>query len=412
MKTTKWLIAVSILALIIISVIPAVLAEDQEGQQDREAAQRDVLEKESVSQQQRMRVNSQEDADDFAVEVRERVRERNQKEEQELTTEEREMGRIIAKEARKRAQERIEEIRKEVRERIDERLSTAEERREYLRRFEEAKKKIKDMNRRYEFLKEHYKKVHHAYVEHRQTIAELRDEAMRCRAETTECREKKMNLKRGVRLHLLKTGDVIERSLEKLINRVTFSKTLTDAEKEKALEELEKLEEELTEKKQHVENLADDASPAELRDAIKELKQTWQEIRKAQRRIIASLINSKLDNLVAKHKEYAIAIQQRITQMQEKGYDTTELEVIAQRFADHIVILEEDYAAVKDAWEQIKEHQNGMETFREAQKQLREDVKKSKAILREFMSAYRTLWEEVNETEEIKEETEANEGIA
>lgn len=249
----------------------------------------------------------------------------------------------------------------------------------------EAREKLEDMKfktrERYMEIKEKHQEAWNDYKQKRNDLIQANREARGC---TDDCEEKKYELKRGVRIHLVKTTDVIERSLEKLTNRVVASKTLTDEEKEDALTRIAELEDRLTSEKEKVETLAEDASSDDLRNAIQELKKIWQDIRKEQRRIIASLTASKLDVLTDKHDNFLEVMEKKISVMQEKGIDTTELEELQRKFEAQKAEVEASNAEAQKAWEEAKSS-GSMEEFRLAQEYAREEMKESKDILREFM---------------------------
>src|SRR3989344_493224 len=117
---------------------------------------------------------------------------------------------------------------------------------------------------------------------------------------------KKDEVKKGVRMHLTKTVDLIESSLVRLQARVEASATLSAEEKIKALADIDALEVKLTVQREAVVALEakGNVTNEELRTAVKDLKKTWEEVRKAQRRIIAEMMNAENEHAEKKHEEF------------------------------------------------------------------------------------------------------------
>ncbi len=286
---------------------------------------------------------------------------------------------------------------------------------------QETKEKIKNNRERYNKLKEKQKEAKQFVEKHRERLNELKGKVNKC--EGDDCKEFKKNLKVGVKNHLVKTSDLIARSVEKLLDRIENSNVMTDEEKEEALVKVKALEEKLSAKKDEIESMADEATAAEIRGKIKELKDLWNEIRKEQRWIITQLINNKMGNLVDKHDEFYNAMQMRISNLEEKGASAEDLErvrAIAEDFKEVVDKLKVDKEEADAAWENSRASKERLEFAKEKQKIVLEDLKKTKELLRDFVKEFKSIElgnevedaEEVEEVEEseVVEDSEENEG--
>ncbi len=181
-------------------------------------------------------------------------------------------------------------------------FSSEKARKDALHQFKEMKEKFKNNEEKYEFIKEEQEKFKETYREHKQELIKIKEEAKLCTEDDTEdaekCRSKKSELKRGVKMHLLKTGDVIEKSLEKLLNRLESSKTLAEQEKEEAIAKVKGMEEKLQAELGKIESLSENMTKEEMQTAIQNLKQLWQEVRNEQRKLVNSLLAGKQEKLV------------------------------------------------------------------------------------------------------------------
>jgi len=260
-------------------------------------------------------------------------------------------------------------------------------------------KRLKQVQKKVEVARDRLIKAKEKYVQHRELVKEkrqeliqLRDGVKGCDAETEDCGAKKKRLRQGVTNHLVNTGNLIESSIERLIEKVENSLVLTDEEKEEALAKLEELEAELTAEKEELKTLHEsgEASAEEIKAAIKDLKEAWKEIRKEQRSIIALLISSKLENLQEKmSEEFVSGMEMRIENLQAEGIDTSELESL---LADYQAKMDELADSIATAKEKRVE---SIEEWKAAHKEVREDLKEAKQIMRDFIKEFRELKKEV-----------------
>ena len=256
-----------------------------------------------------------------------------------------------------------------------------------------AKLRGQELKERYAQAKERYEQAHKKIVMQRSELGLLKERVTKCQKE--ECPEQRSKLRQGVQRHLLNTLNVMDSSLEKLINRVESSK-LTDEEKEDALTDLLAAQEQLTEKKSEVEAIAAEDNPTELKEAIKELKTLWQETKKTQRQIIVSLMKQQLVNVVEKQDDIAQNMQDKIAELSLKEIDVTSLEELQATFVEQKEKVELAHNNLRDVWTGVSdEHKEALEA-------LKEELKEAKGIVRQFMQEYRSLKEPLEEVNEME----------
>lgn len=279
-----------------------------------------------------------------------------------------------------------------VKEKADERMEQAQEK---VR--ENLKKNLKEAKTRYEEAKE-------ALKEKKERLSELKQKA-RCTEESEDCRSKKLDLKRGVREHLIKTIELIDRSLAKLKEQVDNSKVLTEEEKQDALQRIAELEKQLTDKKAELEGLADSMSNEELRTQIKELKYLWHTVRKEQRWIVTQLINAKQDNMVNIYVRYGERAEAQITKLEEQGAMVTQLEELFAKYRESVEELKVAQGEANAAWLEAKSSPEALEQARELQQAFRQKAKETKMVLRKLLQEIKEVQQEVREVsgEEGKE---------
>ncbi|MDO8510729.1 MAG: hypothetical protein Q7S55_01035 [Nanoarchaeota archaeon] len=275
----------------------------------------------------------------------------------------------------------------------------------------EVKFDLSKARERLEEAKEQYKEARENQREYREKVLELHKVVRRCNDEKQNCTALKVELRVGVKNHLLKSVQVVERSLEKLTKTIEKMEDLSEEEKEFALALVADLEAELDVQKAKIDNFTNETSQEEIRAAIKDLKELNQKVHKMQRRLVGLLVNAKLHILIEKQAELHAGMQARIDAAAETGADVSELEAILAEFDAKVVELEQDYKNAQEKWMEAKEavdFDQFNRELREAQHEVREDLQDIKQILRKFVAEYKDLTENAEEAENETEEDSEN----
>ena len=232
-----------------------------------------------------------------------------------------------------------------------------ESRRERMDSLREEGKKLKDRvahaREEFEKVKDQYKEKKHEFEQKKEELKQLNEHAKACKDDSEDCKAKKVDLKRGVKQHLIKTVELIDRSLEKLTNRVESSKVLDDAQKEQALSSIAALEEQLTAKKEEIQALADDAPKEELKAKIKELKSLWQDVRKEQRRIIADLISHKQESIGNVYAKFGDRVEAQLNKLAEQGADVSKAQELLAQYRAKVDELNAVPAGEREQFKQV-----------------------------------------------------------
>ncbi|HIG92643.1 MAG: hypothetical protein QT02_C0006G0012 [archaeon GW2011_AR9] len=365
-KVIQKIVALAALMIFIISIVP--LAAAEEGETEVQAGVE--IDTETSDSETTADARTSESNSGSMKDAREKLREKRQE---------------LVNDFKEKAAETRDEFKMKVRE-------EAQGQREGQRdKVIELRGKLQNLREQYIEVKMKHKEDKKDWQEHEKTVADLKKSSRNCKDDSQECHKKKDDLKRGVKQHLLKTVELIDDSLERLTNRVEASMVLSDDDKAQALASLVELEASLTIQKEQVQALAENATNEELRKAIQDLKHTWQDVQKEQRRIISGLIHHQLENVVEKHAEYGNAMKMRIDELTAKGVDTTELKALYDNFLQQLETLKEKEASAREKWLQAKTDSSKLEEWKEAQQEVREELAKAKEILREFMTKFREL---------------------
>ncbi|HLC70977.1 MAG TPA: hypothetical protein VJI32_03160 [Candidatus Nanoarchaeia archaeon] len=257
--------------------------------------------------------------------------------------------------------------------------------------------------------KERFTAAREAFLEKKERLSELKHRATQCVNDSEDCRTKKSDLKRGVKDHLIKTAELIDKSLEKLIERVNDSKVLSEQEKQDALNRLTELEKQVEEQVAELEALPDTTTNEELRTHIKELKDLWHKVRKEQRWVITQLTNHKQDNLVEIYVRFGDRAEAQIAKLTAQGADVAALEELLVKYQESVEALKVAQGEAKVAWLDAKSSPEALEHARTLQQAFREHAKETKASLRNLLQELKEVRQQVGSEEgsEVEEEATA-----
>ncbi|GEM_PF-1559345 len=245
---------------------------------------------------------------------------------------------------------------------------------------------------RLENAKENFEAAKEEQHQQREKVVELNKKVKLCNSERKDCAELKTELRLGVKNHLTKSVQVVERSLEKLTSTVEKMEDLPTDEKEHALTLIAGLNTELEAQKAKIDAFTANTTQEEIRAAIKDLKELNQKVHKLQRRLVGLLVEAKLHVLVDKHAELHTQMQARIDAAAAKGINVTELESVLAEFDAKAEMLKQDYEAASLKWTEAdtnSDFDQFNQQVRDAQHKVREDLQDSKQILRQFVADYR-----------------------
>ncbi len=167
-----------------------------------------------------------------------------------------------------------------------------------------------------------------------------------------------------------------ERWLERFRIYVEHSK-IDDTKKQEFLSEINEYINLINDKKAKIN---DSQTPEELRNAAREMRQTWNEIRLKLRVMVGEVAAFKLQLIVQKAEGVKVRLEERIQQYEAYGLDTTELENILNEYSKHIEHANESVNMALALYEEGKIIEANNE-LRTATKELKEAFKNIKEFV-------------------------------
>tara|TARA_Y100000310_G_scaffold315164_1_gene365416 strand:+ start:124 stop:960 length:837 start_codon:yes stop_codon:yes gene_type:complete len=189
---------------------------------------------------------------------------------------------------------------------------------------------------------------------------------------------------------LLKADKTLIGYLKMIDSYVAGEPSLSDSEKTRIHNELISDISWLEEKQSEI---SDATTKEELKEIAKVIKNRWQEIKPAAKRIVGEVMNSKLLSLINNAETASEKIESKVDGLKAKGKDTADLEAWLVDFNEKIKLAKENHQKAKDKYAEIENIQDADRLFKEgnafvkeANQYLRNSYKDLKKIVKEIKS--------------------------
>ena len=269
-------------------------------------------------------------------------------------------------------------------------------------RIENARGKLKQAE-------ETFARAVNAHKEAREKAAKLKDVLKECESsETDECRQKLVSHKEDTKTFLLNAADAIIAQLEKIKARVQSSEDLSEEEATELLNRIDAQIAKVREARASVEALTSESSRADIKDAAKQIREIWGNIKHNVAKDAERLIHSRIGGIIVRSKHLETKLNRILERMAENGKDTSSVESLvdefnsaldeAKQYYDQAIekFKSKDEASVKEAQELRNKAHLALKKAHETLKQIHRELK-SKGMEKEL---------ETDEEDEVEEEVE------
>ncbi len=225
-------------------------------------------------------------------------------------------------------------------------------------RIKRAQELFKRARERYQEAKQRYLKAKDAYMKQRQKFDQARKEWKDCKDDSSKvCQEKRQNIKKNAREHLLKAADVMIDHLDRVIERVKSSEDLSDDEVDTIVSNLESRKSDIESAKEKVESLGDDASREDIVALAKTLRADWRKSLMQTKKVVGRAANAKLGNLIERIEKVEEKLYRIRDHLAEKGMDVTALDEQLDNFSSELDAAADNYNQAKEKWKEASSDQ-------------------------------------------------------
>jgi HAMP domain-containing protein len=192
--------------------------------------------------------------------------------------------------------------------------------------------------------------------------------------------------------HLLEANKRLVAYIKMVIAYVEGKPGLEDAEREAILNELNSF---VTWLEGHQDEIEQATRKDELVNLAKSVRDKWQEIKQAAKRIAGQMINVKVGWLISQAEKVSARIEKVIQKLEERGEDVTALKTWLEDFDEKVELAKQKYEAAKEKYAEAK-------NLKDADRLIQEGKAFVTEAKRYLKSAYRTLKEIVKELKRYK----------
>ncbi|MFH1657637.1 MAG: hypothetical protein ABH919_04165 [bacterium] len=181
------------------------------------------------------------------------------------------------------------------------------------------------------------------------------------------------------------------KKLEAIRNKPAHLRGISEVERQSLLAEID---EDINWLKQKEQNI-DSATPEQIREEAKAVKEYWKNVRITLKRVTGQLLAARINFIINKADSASQKIAVKIEQLKSAGHDTSSLEAQLGDFDDKVNLAESKYSAAKEKFQSISTVEKADNLF----KQGHQFIKEANAYVRE---AHKIL---VNIVKDIKSTT-------
>ncbi len=279
-----------------------------------------------------------------------------------------------------------------------------------------AKVNMEKARERYETAKQKYQTAKKRYLASKEKVLKLKKQASKCKDDN--CTDKKQ-FRNQTRDHLIDLADVILGTLEKLEEKVNSS-DMNETEKADLLADIASQIEAIEDAKEVLEDLTGEVTAEDLQNAIKTIKDAWEDTKPEIEYGAGKLVNAKLGNLVVSIGQLEQKFEKIRNQLEVKGYDVSSLDDYLEEMDEKMDSIGNDWDKAREEFQEAKQSKDkkGMNLkIKEAhryQTKARKTIKEVREDIRDIVNEIRKLQKQDvdggddNETEDEEEEEEVD----
>ena len=237
-----------------------------------------------------------------------------------------------------------------------------------------------------------------------------KDKVLKCSGDDSEeCEEMREQINAKAKEHVMNIADVILEHLNKIKSRAESNEDLSEEEAAEIIAEVDGYIGEIEAAK---ETIATSESKEEIIKATNEIKNSWQRMKKNVEVTVGKLVNARIGGIIVKSEQLQIKLERIMERIAEEGTDTTELESLVDEFNISIETAKEKYKLAIEKFTEAKNNTITPDTalIREGQ----EFMKAAHAALQDAQKNLRDIVHLIKQVgaEEELEEDESDEAAA
>ncbi len=302
-----------------------------------------------------------------------------------------------AEEPRAKIQARLAEQRQRMRERQEnfvERKEALQARLEE-RREDMTKSRIEQAEERYEETRVRYAEARQQYQEVKKKVQQARQRFAGCADDASaECQRVNEEMREHGKPFLLRSADLVLEALERTRMRIEASEEMDTATKADLLTRLADKRAEIEDARAVIEELDEEATPEEIREAAKTIREAWQESRYVLLLGAGHVVNAQLGNIIHRTERLSERIHRTRDRLASQGKEVAALDEQLDIFDQKLGLANQEWQTAVDLYTDAAPGQMDA-----VAKEARQHVQRAKELLAEVRDALRTIVNEIKRQE-------------
>jgi len=266
---------------------------------------------------------------------------------------------------------------------------------------------IQQARQRFLDAKERYLELRKQYQDRRQNVEDNKQGYIRCKGnETDSCKQIRTNTRENARRFLLKTAELVLNHIERVREKVNANEDLTEEELDDILAKLNEVEQEINDAKTAIEDLGEDATKGEIKEAAKTIRNAWKKVKKNFKHSIARNFGARLRTIIAKAEKAGDRLDEAVDKLEG---DTSGLDSLVDQYDAYVDEAKEKYEEAKDKWEEMTSPGNVDEISREANalfKEANDALKNAHRLLKQIVKNIKEQGSTISSDDEDEEDDE------
>lgn len=274
---------------------------------------------------------------------------------------------------------------------------------------ERAENRAETAKQRYQTAKEKYQDAKERYAQAKEKVEDSRGKYQSCKGnQTEECDSVRAKVKSNTKDMLENSAERITAMIEKIKLRINSSESFNESEAEEMMSKLDARIADIQEAKSVIENLDNESTEEEIREAVSTIQQAWNRSQGVMKLQVGKLANEKIGGIVVKSEKLSERLQNAVETLKEDGEDTSEIESFVQDFNANVENAKQLHEMAREQYQKSAEGEDADE----AMKQANQYMKEAHSKLKEAHSILVKIQKQIRETRKgmsALEETEGNE---
>ncbi len=257
----------------------------------------------------------------------------------------------------------------------------------------EAREDIREVRQNYVQARERYQETRETFAEHRKAFLASREQWKACKdKQSDECKTAHQDMQKNAKPFLLQSADMVLQALQRVKARLEANEKIDAEKKAELLAKIEARIQAVMDARTKVEAMPDNATPAELKESMRVIRNAWKESRGVLKHGVGEVMVARLGNIIHRSQQLEKKLERISEKLQAKGKDASMLNAILVDFTANLASAEESYNKAVEMFKAVKTSRDAEASVREAHELIvkaRTSLNEARQLLKEAVAEIR-----------------------